>query len=51
MTIARMLCAVAGAMLMVLFAMEVQAQNRGPFAAHPGLEVTTAFESGFGPDA
>jgi outer membrane protein OmpA-like peptidoglycan-associated protein len=23
----------------------------GPFAAHPGLEITTAFESDFGPDA
>jgi len=27
------------------------AQNWGPFAAHPGLEITTAFESSFGPDA
>ena len=39
------------AMLAVLAATASLAQNRGPFAAHQGLEVTTAFESGFGPDA
>jgi len=34
-----------------LTATALLAQDRGPFAAHPGLEITTAFESGFGPDA
>ena len=37
--------------MMTLFATETVAQTRGPFAAHPGLEITTAFESDFGPDA
>ena len=27
------------------------AQNRGPFKAHPGMEITTAFASAYGPDA
>ncbi|MGI9511883.1 MAG: OmpA family protein [Anderseniella sp.] len=27
------------------------AQNRGPFKAHPGMKITTAFASSFGPDA
>ena len=27
------------------------AQNRGPFKAHPGMEITTAFTSSFGEDA
>jgi len=27
------------------------AQNMGPFAPHPGLEITTAFTNSFGPDA
>jgi len=35
----------------VFASMTVQAQNRGPFKAHPGMEITTAFASSFGPDA
>ena len=43
--------AIVGIMLATTFSVTSVAQNRGPFAAHPGLEVTTAFVSGFGPDA
>ena len=35
----------------VLASMTAQAQNRGPFKAHPGMEITTAFASSYGPDA
>lgn len=35
-----------------IFAFSIAAAtNWGPFAAHPGLEITTAFENAFGPDA
>ncbi len=43
--------ALAAMLCLLLAATASVAQNRGPFAAHAGLEVTTAFESGFGPDA
>jgi outer membrane protein OmpA-like peptidoglycan-associated protein len=39
------------AALVAIAASTVKAQNRGPLAAHPGLEITTAFASSFGPDA
>lgn len=32
-------------------AIAAQAQNRGPFKAHPGMQITTAFASSYGPDA
>jgi len=43
--------AVCAIVVMGLMAITSVAQSRGPFAAHPGLEITTAFESDFGPDA
>jgi outer membrane protein OmpA-like peptidoglycan-associated protein len=43
--------AVCAIVVMGLMAISSVAQSRGPFAAHPGLEITTAFESDFGPDA
>jgi outer membrane protein OmpA-like peptidoglycan-associated protein len=45
------ICAVCAIVVMGLMAISSVAQSRGPFAAHPGLEITTAFESDFGPDA
>ena len=35
----------------VFASVSAHAQNRGPFKAHPGMEITTAFASSYGPDA
>lgn len=46
--ILNVLCAV---LMVTYLSNTASAQTRGPFAAHPGLEVTTAFESSYGADA
>ena len=37
--------------LIAFVSVSAYAQNRGPFKAHPGMEITTAFASSYGPDA
>lgn len=49
MNLIRFLAAFTVAVLTV--ATNAYGQNRGPFKAHPGMVITTAFASSFGPDA